>query len=122
MRVDHLSALADRFDGMIIDQFGVLHDGQSLYPGTLEVLRGLQASRIPIVVVTNSGKRIESNRQRLLDIGIPRDTFVDVISSGEVAWRRLVPPSSRRARARGSARGRRVWRRHRSGGDSRRRA
>jgi HAD superfamily hydrolase (TIGR01459 family) len=89
VRVEHLSAIADRFDGMIIDQFGVLHDGQSLYPGTLDVLRGLQASRIPVVVVTNSGKRVESNRQRLLDIGIPRDTFVDVVTSGEIAWEAL---------------------------------
>lgn len=89
MRVDHLSSIADHFDGMIIDQFGVLHDGHSLYPGTLHVLRGLQASRIPVVVVTNSGKRVESNRQRLLDIGIPRDTFVDVVTSGEIAWAAL---------------------------------
>lgn len=89
MRVDHLSSIADRFDGMIIDQFGVLHDGQALYPGTIEVLRGLQARSIPVVVVTNSGKRVESNRQRLLDLGIPRDTFVDVVTSGEIAWAAL---------------------------------
>ena len=89
MRVDHLSSIADRFEGMIIDQFGVLHDGQALYPGTIEVLRGLQARSIPVVVVTNSGKRVESNRQRLLDLGIPRDTFVDVVTSGEIAWAAL---------------------------------
>ena len=71
---------------MIIDQFGVLHDGHALYPGTLDVLRGLQSRGIPVVVVTNSGKRVEANRQRLLDIGIPRDTFLDVVTSGELAW------------------------------------
>lgn len=89
MRVDRLSAVAHRFDGMIIDQFGVLHDGQSLYPGTLDVLRSLQARRIPVVVVTNSGKRREANRQRLLDLGIPREAFVDVVTSGEIAWAAL---------------------------------
>lgn len=89
MRVDGLSTIADRFDGMIIDQFGVLHDGQALYPGTLDVLRGLQSRNIPVVVVTNSGKRVDSNRQRLLDLGIPRDTFVDVVTSGELAWMSL---------------------------------
>lgn len=89
MRVEGLSAIADHFDGMIIDQFGVLHDGQALYPGTLDVLRGLQARNIPVVVVTNSGKRVESNRQRLLDMGIPRDTFLDVVTSGELAWAAL---------------------------------
>ena len=41
MRVDRLSAIAGEFDGVLIDQFGVLHDGRSLYPGALEVLEGL---------------------------------------------------------------------------------
>jgi len=86
MHVERLSEIAGQFDGMILDQFGVLHDGHALYPGTLDVLRGLQARGIPVVVVSNSGKRVEANRQRLLALGIPGDTIRAVITSGELAW------------------------------------
>ena len=86
MRIDGLSGIASRFDGMLIDQFGVIHDGQRLYPGTLRVLSELKALRIPVAVMTNSGKRAETNRQRLVKMGVPRDHFTDAISSGEVAF------------------------------------
>ena len=89
MRIEGLSEIASRFDGMLIDQFGVIHDGQSLYPGTLRVLSELKALNIPVAVMTNSGKRAEANRQRLVKMGVPRDHFVDAISSGEVAFSSL---------------------------------
>ena len=74
---------------MLIDQFGVIHDGQTLYPGTLRVLSELKAIGIPVAVMTNSGKRAEANRQRLVKMGVPRDHFVDAVSSGEVAFQTL---------------------------------
>jgi HAD superfamily hydrolase (TIGR01459 family) len=89
MRIDGLREIAARFDGMLIDQFGVIHDGQKLYPGTLRVLSELRALGIPVAVMTNSGKRAEANRQRLVKMGVPRDCFADAVSSGEVAFRGL---------------------------------
>ena len=89
MRIEGLHEIASRFDGMLIDQFGVIHDGQTLYPGTLRVLSELKAMGIPVTVMTNSGKRAEANRQRLVKMGVPRDHFVDAISSGEVAFSSL---------------------------------
>lgn len=86
MRIEGLHDIAARFDGMLIDQFGVIHDGQRLYPGTLRVLSELHALGIPVAVMTNSGKRAEANRQRLVRMGVPRHHFVDAVSSGEVAF------------------------------------
>ena len=85
-RITGLHEIASRFDGMLIDQFGVIHDGQNLYPGTSRVLAELKALVIPVAVMTNSGKRAEDNRQRLVKMGVPRDHFVDAVSSGEVAF------------------------------------
>ena len=85
MRVDRLSAIADTFDGVLIDQFGVIHDGQVLYPGVLAALESLAALAVPVAVLTNSGKRAAANRDRLVRMGVPRDHFIDVVSSGEVA-------------------------------------
>ncbi|PZF75315.1 TIGR01459 family HAD-type hydrolase [Aestuariivirga litoralis] len=89
MRISGLHEIASRFDGMLIDQFGVIHDGQTLYPGTTRVLSELHRLGIPVAVMTNSGKRAEANRQRLVKMGVPREHFVDAISSGEVAFSSL---------------------------------
>jgi HAD superfamily hydrolase (TIGR01459 family) len=89
MRISGLSEIAHRFDAMLIDQFGVIHDGRELYAGTLRVLGALKAHGIPVAVMTNSGKRAEANRRRLVGMGVPRGCFVDAVSSGEVAFRSL---------------------------------
>ena len=86
MHINRLAEIAARFDGMLIDQFGVIHDGEKLYPGTLEVLKNLSRLKIPVGVMTNSGKRSLANRERLLSLGVPRNFFVTAISSGEVAY------------------------------------
>ena len=86
MRIKGLRQIVSQFDGMLIDQFGVIHDGQKLYPGTLRVLSELHEAGVPVAVMTNSGKRAAANRQRLENMGVPRQHFVDAVSSGEVAY------------------------------------
>jgi HAD superfamily hydrolase (TIGR01459 family) len=84
-RIEGLAEIADGFDAMLIDQFGVIHDGQRLYPGTLDALSHLHHAGIPVIVMTNSGKRAKANRERLVKMGVPREVFLDTVSSGEVA-------------------------------------
>jgi HAD superfamily hydrolase (TIGR01459 family) len=86
MQINGLAEIAGKFDGMLIDQFGVIHDGEKLYPGVFDVLQHLHRRRIPVAVMTNSGKRADANRDRLVRMGVRREHFVDVVSSGEVAY------------------------------------
>jgi HAD superfamily hydrolase (TIGR01459 family) len=89
MKISGLAEIASHFDAMLIDQFGVIHDGQKLYPGALEVMQQLKRMGVPVVVMTNSGKRTAPNAGRIVKMGIPRELFVDCVSSGEVAWQSL---------------------------------
>ena len=88
-RIAGLRDIARDFDAMLIDQFGVIHDGQKLYSGAAEVLAELHALGIPVIVMTNSGKRAAPNTSRVVKMGIPRAHFVDCVSSGEVAFQSL---------------------------------
>jgi HAD superfamily hydrolase (TIGR01459 family) len=88
-RISGLSEIASDFDGMIIDQFGVIHDGEKLYPGTLEVMARLAEAGVKVMIVTNSGKRSAANVRRIVKLGVPREHFIDCISSGEVAYQSL---------------------------------
>jgi HAD superfamily hydrolase (TIGR01459 family) len=87
--ISGLRDIALNFDAMLIDQFGVLHDGQKLYPGAATVMQQLKDHKIPVVIMTNSGKRAATNIDRVVKMGIPRNQFVGCVSSGEVAFHLL---------------------------------
>ncbi len=87
--VPGIGAVADRHDAFLVDQWGVLHDGSTAYPGALDCLERLGAAGKPVVILSNSGKRATDNEARLAELGIPRTAYHAVISSGEAVWRAL---------------------------------
>ena len=42
-----MAAVADRYDAFILDVWGVLHDGVTLYPGVVDTLERLTAAGKP---------------------------------------------------------------------------
>jgi HAD superfamily hydrolase (TIGR01459 family) len=89
MRIEGLREIASQFDAMLIDQFGVIHDGKTLYPGAARVMAELHALGTLVVIMTNSGKRAQASIERTVRIGIPRAHFLDCVSSGEVGYQSL---------------------------------
>src|SRR3546814_12878452 len=80
-----LGALAPRYDVFLLDQFGVLHDGTTAYPGAIDCLEALQAAGKRSIVLSNSGQRSAPNRERLARLGVPPGLYEDLVTSGEVA-------------------------------------
>jgi HAD superfamily hydrolase (TIGR01459 family) len=87
--IEGLAEIIEAHDLFLVDQYGVLHDGRKLYPGVLDALRAIKAAGKQCLILTNSGRRAAQNVERLLKIGLPRDSFDLVVSSGEVAWHAL---------------------------------
>ncbi|MHC4732679.1 MAG: TIGR01459 family HAD-type hydrolase, partial [Planctomycetota bacterium] len=56
-----LGAIAADFDGFLVDQWGVLHDGATAYPGAQDCLARLTALGKRVVVLSNSGRRAALN-------------------------------------------------------------
>ena len=65
-----LSDISDSYSGFIIDQWGVLHDGKTPYEGVVECLKELKSRKKHVIILSNSGKRAEENKERLKKIGI----------------------------------------------------
>lgn len=84
--ISGLLDVVERFDLFLLDQFGVLHDGASPYPETTAVLDMLRERGKPVVIISNSGKRAETNIVRMARMGIARDRYSHMVTSGEVAW------------------------------------
>jgi HAD superfamily hydrolase (TIGR01459 family) len=81
-----LSEIADRFDGVLLDQWGTLHDGRAVLPGARDCLECLRTAGKRVVVLSNSGKRSAENVRRLAALGLPRAAYDELLTSGEAAW------------------------------------
>jgi len=84
-----LTHLFERYDGFLIDQFGVLMSGDGPYPGAAQALSELAKLGKPILILSNSGKRSEPNCARLVSNGFDRGDFITVLTSGEVAYHHI---------------------------------
>ncbi|MCY4334431.1 MAG: TIGR01459 family HAD-type hydrolase [Litoreibacter sp.] len=78
--------LAGEYDAIVFDQWGVLHDGTAPYSGALDVIRSLKAKGQCTAILSNSGKRAESNLNRIARFGFDTKNFSKVITSGEALW------------------------------------
>lgn len=90
--ISGMSVVADRYRGMLIDLWGVLHDGEIALPGAVAVLNSLSSAGVRICLLSNSPRRATVVAARLQTMGITRDTYDHLITSGEAAWEALSDP------------------------------
>lgn len=77
--------LARDYEGFILDQWGVLHDGTTAYPGAADCLRRLREAGKRIVILSNSGRREAENVRIMASHGFPHELYDRFISAGEDA-------------------------------------
>ncbi|MEM1233924.1 MAG: TIGR01459 family HAD-type hydrolase [Pseudomonadota bacterium] len=80
--IDTLAEIADNYDAVVFDQWGVLHNGTTPYSGALHCVDTLRGD---IAVLSNSGKRAAPNAARIREMGFERP-FRTVMTSGEAMW------------------------------------
>jgi HAD superfamily hydrolase (TIGR01459 family) len=78
-----------RYDGFILDLWGVIHDGVAPIPGAVECLRALLERGKRIVLLSNAPRRADDVVRRITRIGVPTELYHHVMSSGEEAWQHL---------------------------------
>ncbi|MGY8668053.1 TIGR01459 family HAD-type hydrolase [Bradyrhizobium sp. UFLA05-109] len=86
VEIDALSAIADRFDHVLLDQWGTLHEGGDVFPAARNCVAKLKAAGKRVLVLSNSGKRARSNEERLVRLGLPPEAYDGILTSGEVTW------------------------------------
>ena len=87
--IDGLQELPlDRYDAIILDQYGVLHNGEQLLDGVAAALERLQDGR-KLVVLSNTSKRRGPLIAELPGRGFRSEWLHDAICSGECCWEAL---------------------------------
>jgi HAD superfamily hydrolase (TIGR01459 family) len=81
--------LAPRYDGFIVDLWGVVHDGIKPLPGVVDCLERLIAAGKRIVILSNAPRRAADVIVRITEIGIGPELYHHVMTSGEDTWQHL---------------------------------
>jgi HAD superfamily hydrolase (TIGR01459 family) len=84
-----LRDIADTFDLVILDLWGCVHDGITPYPGALDCFHGLKQAGKAVAITSNAPRRVAGVMGKLAEMGIARELYSDLFSSGEETWRYL---------------------------------
>ena len=78
-----LDTLDPRYRLILCDVWGVVHDGVRLYPGAEKRLRQWRDEGRCVTLITNAPRTADAVEQQLARIGLPRDAYDFVATSGE---------------------------------------
>lgn len=81
--------LSYAYDAVIVDLWGVIHDGTHLYPHALSSLTSLKRAGLTVILLSNAPRRAHKARQNLDTLGITPDLYDHLLTSGELAYLRF---------------------------------
>jgi HAD superfamily hydrolase (TIGR01459 family) len=81
--IDGLSAIAERYDALLCDIWGVIHNGREAFPGPCAALARWRAERGPVVLISNSPRPAPEVVDQLDALGVPPETWSAVVTSGD---------------------------------------
>ena len=90
--LDGLSAIADDYDGYVVDLWGVVHNGVEPYPGVVDCLTRMRGRGSRVCLLSNAPRRVDSVVAKLRELGVPDTAYDGVLSSGEATHLALADP------------------------------
>ena len=80
-----LSQISDRYDAVFCDLWGCLHNGKTPFPAAVLALQAFRAKGGRVVLLTNAPRPQSNVINQLNAMGLPRDAWDLVVTSGEAA-------------------------------------
>lgn len=87
--VPGLSALAERYDLLLCDIWGVVHNGREAFPRACDALARFRAGGGEVILISNSPRPRAGVVTQLDALGVPREAISRVVTSGD-ATRKLL--------------------------------
>jgi HAD superfamily hydrolase (TIGR01459 family) len=81
-RIPGLSSIVDRYEALVCDVWGVIHDGLALFPGVDRALIGAREAGAKVLLLTNAPRPAAPIHEMLARFGLPREAYDDVLTSG----------------------------------------
>lgn len=97
--ISRLAPVAGRYDALLCDAWGVIHNGARLFDGAAEAIERFRAERGPVIILTNAPRPSTIIPAQLDRLGLPRTAYDGVVTSGDATRaeiiRRLPEPAFR---------------------------
>ena len=81
--ISSFAEIASRYDGFILDQYGVMHNGSHSLPGSVECVEKLAEMGKKLIILSNTSSPSETALKKLPKLGFNPDCFVGAVTSGE---------------------------------------
>ncbi|WP_172300081.1 TIGR01459 family HAD-type hydrolase [Pseudoruegeria sp. HB172150] len=83
--IHHLSEISDQYDAVFCDVWGCLHNGREPFAEAVAALQGFRERGGAVVLVTNAPRAWGEVAKQLDGIGVPRDCWDAIATSGDSA-------------------------------------
>jgi len=84
-----IAQISGNYDAFLMDAWGVLHDGKTLYPGALSCLEKLHQANKRVILMSNSSRRASILAKEMLPFNIPEGCLEAIETSGELCWQKM---------------------------------
>ena len=85
-----LADISARYDAVFCDLWGCLHNGKTPFPAAVAALQAFRAKGGLVVLLTNAPRPKPSVVRQLAAMGLPRDAWDEVVTSGDAAQYALI--------------------------------
>jgi HAD superfamily hydrolase (TIGR01459 family) len=99
-----LSEIADQYDAILCDVWGVIHNGRESFPQACEALVRFGRERGPVVLISNVPRPSRFVLSQLEELEVPREAWSGFVASGDATFAELVKRAPGPAWAVGPAR------------------
>jgi HAD superfamily hydrolase (TIGR01459 family) len=99
-----LHEIADRYDAILCDVWGVIHNGRESFPEACEALVRFGRERGPVVLISNVPRPSRFVLSQLKELAVPREAWSGFVASGDATFAELVKRAPGPAWAVGPAR------------------
>ncbi|MBE1237159.1 TIGR01459 family HAD-type hydrolase [Phaeovibrio sulfidiphilus] len=96
-----LAEIAGDYDAILLDLWGVVHDGERPYPGAVDTLEALARLSKPVCLLSNAPRLGGVVVEAMERMGIARSLYTAILTSGDVVNHALVARSEPEFRALG---------------------
>lgn len=95
IHLQRLDELMDRYDVLLCDVWGVLHNGVDSFASASAALSRARVAGLTVVLITNAPRRFDSVAQQIHALGVPESSYDRIVTSGDVT-RELIRNAPRR--------------------------
>ncbi|NTS30465.1 TIGR01459 family HAD-type hydrolase [Phyllobacterium sp. BT25] len=95
IHLQRLDALMDRYDVLLCDVWGVLHNGVDSFAPASAALRRARQAGLTVVLITNAPRPFAGVAEQIHALGVPESAYDRIVTSGDVT-RELIRNAPRR--------------------------